>query len=140
MTILALTFTDATFAHPAIRDRFDLLLGVEAVFALKVDDRLIYTEPMFPIVELREALAAWLPPKVDDDFEFVSMESDERGLVWLRRQPSGRWRAGSILQDDITFDELTDIDVIDGCQAFISAVDEWVRGHLGVEVSDVLSG
>jgi hypothetical protein len=139
MTALAITFTDSTFARSNSRDRFDLLLGVEATLALTVADRLIYTEPMFPIVELRQALSAWLP-NTSDDFEFISMESDEPGLVWLRRQPSGLWRAGSIHQDDIATRELDTVEVVHGCAEFVARVDGWVRTELGVEVSDVLGG
>ncbi len=138
MQKLALTFSEPTCNRPAVQGKYDLLLGVEATFALSVGGRLIYTEPMFPIVELREALTGWLPPAAAD-FEFESLESDEIGLVWLRRQPSGRWRAGSIHQDDLALEELTDEDVCAGCVAFLSAVDAWVRDHLKLEVSDVLT-
>ncbi|MGH8879208.1 MAG: hypothetical protein ACRD0P_18010, partial [Stackebrandtia sp.] len=100
MAGLAITFAGTTFVRADPSDRFDLALGVEATLALLVGGRLIYDEPMFPIVELRQALSAWLP-SASSDFEFVSMESDESGLIWLRRQPSGLWRAGSIHQDDI---------------------------------------
>lgn len=137
MAELAITFADATFARDDPTDRFDLTLGVEATLALTVGDRLIYTEPMFPIVELRQALAAWMPTAATD-FEFISMESDEPGLIWLRRQASGRWRAGSILQDDIATREIDTAEVVDGCADFVARVDGWVRDELGVEVSDVL--
>jgi hypothetical protein len=138
MTRLALTFTAPRITRSAVRDKYDLLLGVEATLGLKVHDRLLYTEPLFPIVELRMALAAWLPPGVAD-FEFISMESDEPGLVWFRRQSSGNWRAGSIHQDDISFDELSGADVLEACKEFVTAVDVWVLRHLGLDVDDVLA-
>ncbi len=137
MAALAITFTDATFARANPHDRFDLTLGVEATLGLSVAGRLIYDEPMFPIVELRQALAAWIPV-ADSDFEFISMESDEPGLIWLRRQPSGLWRAGSIHQDDIASHELNTAEVVAGCADFVARVDGWVRSELGVEVSGVL--
>lgn len=137
MTALAVTFADATFTRADVHDRFDLTLGVEATLALAVGNRLIYTEPMFPIVELRQALSTWMPTS-NTDFEFISMESDEPGLIWFRRQPSGLWRAGSIHQDDIATQELDTADVFDGCADFVTRVDGWVRDALGVEVSDVL--
>jgi hypothetical protein len=137
MTKLAMTFSDASFARVDPHDRFDLALGVEAMLALIVGDRLIYTEPMFPIVELRQALSIWMPT-TSSDFEFISMESDEPGLIWFRGQPSGLWRAGSIHQDDIATQELHTADVLDACADFVARVDGWVRDVLGVEVSDVL--
>lgn len=137
MTALAITFADPTFTRPDVHDRFGLTLGVEATLALSIGDRLIYTEPMFPIVELRQAISAWMPT-LSTDFEFISMESDEPGLIWFRRQPSGLWRAGSIHQDDIAIQELDTADVFDGCADFVQRVDGWVRDACGVEVSDVL--
>lgn len=137
MAALAITFTDATFVRADPNDRFDLALGVEATLALSVAGRLIYEEPMFPIVELRQALSAWMPA-ANSDFEFISLESDEPGLIWLRRQPSGLWRAGSIDQDDIAPQELDTAEVVAGCADFVARVDGWVRGELGVEVSRVL--
>jgi hypothetical protein len=137
MAALAITFTDATFARADPNDRFDLTLGVEATLTLIVGGRLIYDEPMFPIVELRQALSAWMPA-AKSDFEFISMESDEPGLIWLRRQPSGLWRAGSIHQDDVATQELDTAEVVAGCADFVARVDCWVRDELGVEVSDVL--
>lgn len=73
------------------------------------------------------------------DFEFISMEADEPGLLWFRRQPSGRWRAGSIHQDDIAVSELDWRDVVAGCERFVEAVDRWVRYNLGIDVDDVLA-
>lgn len=137
MTALAITFADATFTRTDVHDRFDLTLGVEATLALTIGDRLIYTEPMFPIVELRQAISAWMPT-ISTDFEFISMESDEPGLIWFRRQPSGLWRAGSIHQDDIATQELDTADVLVGCADFVTRIDGWVRDALGVAVSDVL--
>lgn len=137
VTTFAISFTAAKLAVPLIRDAVDLLLGVEATLALAVEERLIFTEPMFPIVELRTAIRQWVPSS--GDFEFESMESDERGLVWFRQQPSGRWRVGSLWQDDIAPDELTEDDVMRACQNFVEAVDSWVRENLAVEVDDVLA-
>jgi len=42
MMTLDITFIDTVFALPAIRDKFDLLEGVEATLALTVDGRLIW--------------------------------------------------------------------------------------------------
>jgi hypothetical protein len=139
MAALNITFCDAKAVSTSFRDAFDLLLGVEATFAIAVGGRLIYTEPSFPIVELRAALEDWLTSGPHVDFEFESMEADEPDLVWIRRQLSGGWRAGSAFQDDIAPDELTWAEVSSGCRDFIDAVDRWVRTNLNVEVADVLA-
>ncbi len=137
MGTVTISVSDASFTRASVRDKYDLLLGVEGTLRLAVDDRLIYSEPMFPVVELRDALASWLRG-VDTDFEFVSVESDEPGLVWFRQQPSGRWRAGSIHQDDIAVVELDRSEVELGCHRFIESVDRWVRDNLGMDVNSVL--
>lgn len=125
------------FTRPSVRDKYDLLLGVEGTLRLTVENRLIYSELMFPIVELRDALSSWLRG-IGTDFEFISMESDEPGLVWFRQQPSGRWKVGSIHQDDVAVIELDRSDVELGCFRFIDDVDRWVRENLGLDVDSVL--
>jgi hypothetical protein len=137
MASVSISFSDTVFSRDSVRDKYDLLLGVEGTLQLAVDSRLVYSEPMFPVVELRQALACWLR-RADSDFEFISMESDEPGLIWFRQQPLGRWRAGSIHQDDIAVPDLVRPEVEAGCYRFIDAVDRWVSENLGIEVNDVL--
>jgi hypothetical protein len=138
--MLAITFEDAAFERSTLRDEYDLLLGVVATLTVSVASRIVYSEPMFPIVELRVAFDRWLrsPSCELSDFEFESMESDDVGLVWVRRQPSGAWRAGSVHQDDLALDEMGFEDVAHARRVFIEAVDSWTRDHLGVEVRDVV--
>ena len=140
MNMLAITFSDATFERPAPEDMYDLLLGVVATLTVSIASKIVYTEPMFPIVELRVALERWLRDcsVLASDFEFESMESDDVGLVWIRRQASGNWRAGSVHQDDLAPDEMSFEDVAHACHAFIKVVDAWVREHLRLEVRDVV--
>jgi hypothetical protein len=140
MADVSISFADPSFTHESVRNEYDLLLGVEATLRLAVNGRLVYSEPMFPVVELRQALMSWLRGGGGGgDFEFISMESDESGLLWFRRQPSGRWRAGSIHQDDIGVSESDWREVVAGCERFIEAVDRWVRYNLGIDVNDVLA-
>ncbi len=137
MNTLRLSFSDVTLSRSVVQDEYDLLVGVESTFRLQVGDQVIYTELLFPIVELRAALAAWLQ-RPEGDFEFISMESDEPGLVWFRRQPSSGWKAGSIHQENIAVGELEWPQVEYGCRQFVYAVDRWVSDNLGIEVDDIL--
>jgi hypothetical protein len=99
--MLALEFDQPTFERDAICADYDLEIGVVATFSIRISKQVIYDEVMFPVVELRVALDRWVRGGPDgSDFELVSMESDEAGLVWLRRQPSGSWRVGSIHQNE----------------------------------------
>ncbi len=139
--MLEIAFSDAVFERKTLRDRYDLLLGVVATLTVAVGSRSVYAEPLFPIVELRVALERWLlSARVDEtDFMFESMESDEAGLVWIRRQPSGIWIVGSQHQFGPAADGLDFDDVEVGCGIFIEAVDQWVRSHLHREVREVFS-
>ena len=125
--MISLTFTDVVFARPSVRRDYDLLLGVEATFTLAVNSEIVCVEPMFTIVELRLALEKWLGTDPAPDFDFVSMESDERGLIWFHQQKSGSWCAGSVFQDRAETDETPLSELVSECQRFVDSVDSWVR-------------
>ena len=89
--------------HPELpmqRDLADILLRLVADFSIVVDDRLLYREPGFPVVELACSFLGWLKhePQPGDDFEFDSMDIEEPGWVWFRSVGQG-WRVGSIHQE-----------------------------------------
>jgi hypothetical protein len=128
-----------TFGPPTVqrelRNRVDLLIGVVADLKLVVDGRVLYQEEDFPIVELRESMAKWLREGIDSglDFEFESMESDEVGLVWFRRDPSGTgWRVGSIHQEYIET-RLWSGDVVNRViSSYVDRVNAWLVSEFGV--------
>jgi len=137
--MISITFADARFTRPRLRNRFDLLLGVEAKLSVVVNARPIYVEPMFAIVELRTALAAWLVSEPKSGFEFDSMEFEEHGALWFRQRPSGAWSVGSVFQDRVAPGESSLADLVEVCGGFVDSVDKWVRENLNVEVEDVLA-
>lgn len=137
MTRLRFRCTDVEFSLPRIRAPYDIELGVVASLTISVDDRQVYREVLFPVIELRLALARWLVSGSIEDFEFESMESDEIGLVWLRRQPSGGWRVGSVHQDRPEVAELTLSDVASAVQQLSDLVDGWVADNLGLSVTSL---
>ena len=100
MTDLRLEFIDAVFTRPSIRGKLDLLLGVEATFSVRVGGHVIHREPMFPVVELSQALSSWLDGVAVRDFEFDSMEWDDVRQVWFGQQRSGQW-VGSVVQTKV---------------------------------------
>jgi hypothetical protein len=132
-------FTGARTERTEIRDKYDLLLGIVATLEVSVESRLLYREEMFPIVELRVALERWLGSGLPagDDFEFQSMESDEKGLVWLHKVDSA-WRIGSIHQDFLAMVEFTDNEVSELVRSFIDEVDQWIFTHHHIRVSSLL--
>ena len=137
--MLSIEFEHATFERDSIRADYDLEIGVTATLSLWASSRLIYREVMFPIVELRIALARWMKSEeAAEDFEFVSMESDEVGLVWFRRQLSGAWRVGSVHQDELALQEFEWDHIVIAIEQYVSEVDQWVAANLGVRVTDVI--
>ena len=117
----------------------DLLLGVSGDFAINIDGRDLYQEQEFPLLELAAQLARWLcrGPKVEDDFEFESMESQDEPLLSLRRAPQG-WNIGSVHQ---AYEDLHQFSWEELNQAFGSFLHE-LRKELtivyGLEVSRIL--
>ncbi len=137
--MLSIEFEDATFEREAVRADYDLEIGVTATLSLRVSGRLVYREVMFPVVELRLALARWIEAgEAAEDFEYVSMDSDETGWVWFRRQPSGAWRVGSVHQDEIALQEFEWAHLVAAVDRFVFDVDSWVEGHLQCRVADIL--
>lgn len=137
--MLSLDFDHARFERDSVRADYDLEIGVTANLSLRVAEKVIYQELMFPIVELRVALDRWVQQGPDtSDFEFVSMESDETGLVWLRRQPSGSWRAGSVHQDTPAVEEFDWGQIATAIERYKAHVDQWLEANLDVRVSDVV--
>ena len=140
--MLELTFQDARYESRwtnkrGALDSTDLEVDVEATFSLVVAGEVVFEEPMFTIVELRMHLDHWLRrDRGETDFEFLSVEHDEPGLVWFRRQPSGGWRAGSIWQDRPAFEEFGWPALVDAVDRYNGRVDAWVLDNLGVRVAD----
>lgn len=133
--MIAITFADPQVERP-IRGKFDLLLAVVATVELVVNGRSVYREVLFPVVELRASLDEWLRSlaKTPLDFEFISMESDDAGLVWFRRQADGRWRVGSVHQDDEAPEHVEVDELIRATERFAQGVDDWVGKNLGIDV------
>jgi hypothetical protein len=97
---ITLRFEQLHRERPALRDLYDVLLGLVAEFSITIGDRLLYREVDFPVVELAASLLRWLDlrPEPGDDFEWESMETEEPGWVWVRSAGDG-WRIGSIHQE-----------------------------------------
>lgn len=77
-------FTNLRFERTNPKDRFDLLVGVIADLALEVENRLLYSEPDFPVVELAAQLEAWCAEglRSGEEFEVASLApASGRGIM-----------------------------------------------------------
>jgi hypothetical protein len=137
---MEIVFTDAEVDGGTPRDRFDLLLAVIANLEIRVGQRLLYTEPEFPVVELRAQLGAWLatPLAGRPNFEYDSVESDVPDLVWIRRQRSGAWRIGAVDQEYEEKAEFGDEEIVVAIDKYIALVDAWVLKHLKIDAGQML--
>ncbi len=68
----------------------DYLIAIDADLKIVDDDeRLIYEEPYFPIVELARSLTTWLIERNENDFRFDSLSAEERGTVTILSEGLG---------------------------------------------------
>ncbi len=63
-------------------------LQEERAFAILIDNRVFYSQPLFPILELAEACLSWLR-RAKGDFEYVTMEAEENPMLKFTRTPKG---------------------------------------------------
>jgi hypothetical protein len=131
-------FHDAELETPGTTDKYQLLLGVTATFEIRVDDRVLFHEVLFTVVELALALRRWLSDGMPRRraFEFQSIEYDEDGVVWIRPEGDG-WRVGSIHQEYPEHTVWSDEDVVKALADFLEAVEGWFQQETGTAVAQL---
>ncbi len=131
-------FEDTRIEAGGARGKYDIILGVIATFEIRVRGRLLYREEMFPLVELCLALKQWLAVGLlsGQPFEFVSLESDEPGLVWIRLEQEG-WRIGSIHQEYPETNIWSSDEIKAAVLEFTSRVEEWLDREAGVSLDSL---
>ncbi|WP_354697217.1 hypothetical protein DSM112329_02844 [Paraconexibacter sp. AEG42_29] len=75
----------------------DYLVSVQADFRVVDNDRCVFEELAFPVVELARALLQWVNDPQRVDFEFDSMSFEERGAVRVRSSARG-WILGTVFE------------------------------------------
>ena len=137
---LRFAFSGPTAEGPLVED-WELELHVDAAFSIESHGRVIYSEPLFPIVELARQAAAWarrMRAGEAGDFRYVTAEAhEENPWLWFTWTPHG-WIIGAHYQD------LPDPQP-HAEEAVLLAVDEYVRRvqfevheRLGVDVAPLL--
>jgi hypothetical protein len=95
---ISFRFEDLRLDHGRVPvEPWALLLWIVGEFSIKTDQRVVYMESEFCVVEFAAHAVRWLKASGGPrpDFVYDSMESDESGLVWIR-QVRGGWYAGSV--------------------------------------------
>lgn len=135
--MIALRYSNLRSDREAPQHSADVLIGVTADLELVTDVGVIYAEPDFPVVELAAELGRWLATgaPAQQDFEFDSMETEERGWVWIRRVEGG-WRIGSLHQDRAD-PQSRDFEELRGAVgAFIETVDRDLSAKWGLDLGE----
>ena len=83
----------------SLAEPWQIYLRIVGSFAIKVGENILYSEQGFCLVEFGIESQLWLKrvTKTQDDFVYTSQESEELGLVWIKREGSV-WRVGSVHQ------------------------------------------
>lgn len=120
------------------RSPIDVLVSVVAEFKIVVQGRLLLDETDFPVVELAAALKRWLSVAADErcDFEFDSMDFEEPGAVWIRKEDAG-WRVGSMMQEfpDVTTYSTEQLDL--ACEQFVKDLEAASSAQLDLDLTPV---
>lgn len=123
---------------PGVKRPVDTVTSVVTDFEIDVDGECLFSETSFPVIELAGALLRWKSVSGEGrcDFEFESMDFEEPGLMWIRREGDG-WRVGSLLQEfpDLTVRSADELDrAIDG---FVADLERAAREELGLRLGPV---
>jgi hypothetical protein len=103
----------------------DFLVNMEADIEVVDQDRIIYRELSFPVVELARELAAWMAREGADkdvaDFIFSSMSFDVDGVIEITRFPSG-WVIGSVFTPEVRSAPMSWGDLSNALNRFVGRV------------------
>lgn len=125
------TYSEMTLDGVRGTDVIDYLLDVEQDFSILDGDEVVYSEVMFPVVELAWDLVPWIADPQGQEFLFDSMCS-EPGLVAILPCDDG-WTVGSVLEPRVMSRVLPWSEVQDCVHRFIACV-EADLAHLGVHL------
>ena len=127
-----LTTTDAT----NLKEPQQLLLGIIGNFAVRVGEKPLYQEAEFCLVEFAMQITKWLSEVTitNEDFVYTSLESEEVGLVWIKRSGAA-WRIGSIHQEYEEYKEFSLEEISNAVEEYRARLSEELFRKLGISVN-----
>jgi hypothetical protein len=83
-------FSDIDVDGNSLAEPWQICLRIVGSFAIKVGENILYSEQGFCLVEFGIESQLWLKrvKKTQEDFVYTSQESEELGLVWIKREGS----------------------------------------------------
>lgn len=124
-------------ADGSLRSKWDRLLKIVADFEIIVEERPLFFQTEFPVVEFWLQLTRWLDGLVTggtNDFEYQTMESDEPALVWFCRRSVG-WLVGCL---DPEYEEAREFElseVVHASREFVTDLEREVCERFGINLA-----
>jgi hypothetical protein len=131
---------DSLECEGALDEYWQILLHVVADFSILVDSKVLYCEQQFCIVEFALALSRWLHQvhQTGEDFIYVSMESEEIGLVWVKASGSG-WRVGSVHQEYEEANVFSLGEIKDAAEKFLDQLEVEISAKFRIGLREFIS-
>jgi hypothetical protein len=119
--------------------RAEVFVHVEADLRITDEDLEIYSELLFPVVELAGAMLEWLAePECDrSNFEFKSMSFDDAGAVRIVQEDRG-WRICSIFDPQKWSRPVSTTAIEATIRDFVDRLREECRTSLDIDIAPFL--
>lgn len=132
------SFADVVADTDTLSQPWQVYLRIVGNFLMTVAGRTLYTEQGFCLVEFAIQSQLWLRQvrASGEDFVYSSQESEEMGLVWIKRDNS-KWKVGSIHQE---YDEprLFDLDQLEmALVRYFDALNHEVQQKFRVDITSL---
>lgn len=115
----------------------EILLGYVCDFMVRVDGKEVFSEVEFPLLEFASEVATWLASGRQGDFNYESMDSVVKGLVYFRTDGADGWEVGSALSPGCDATAVADGEVEQRLRDFVETV-RLIFDSIGLDVSRFL--
>ena len=116
-----------------VSEWIEALINIEGDFAVRLPSGILVADTHWCVVELADQLRRWLRT-ADADFFYISMDDEEEGLLWFRREASDVWRVGSVWQRFEAEETFSHVALAEAVRAYLERVEDLVRTDLGIDL------
>ncbi len=138
VAVIDFSFDNLHSDLPELREPHEFLLRIVADFSIWSENRLLYEEPEFCVVEFAQQLDRWLQGADTTDFEYDATDAEEPGLVWFRFGKEG-WRVGSLFQEHPELREYSKERLENAAKAFMTQLDSSLETKFGTRLQEIFS-
>ena len=133
---IAFLFGNLSSDASALADPWEVYLRLVGDFEMRVSGETIYSERQFCLVEFAIESQIWSRAAVlnPEDFTYTSMEAEESGLVWFRREQD-EWRVGSAFQRHPCIDLLTFGEIVTGLDDYYEQLRDTIRKRFQTDIA-----